>query len=88
MSPGSEKWRISDWRGLLRSGIVLIDTLAEKPRWSFGGGTSLAVFYDHRCVVLQSSAVCGGKVEILDSVVFLDVFRHQLAKLFPPKSHV
>jgi hypothetical protein len=47
-SPGSGKWQTSDWRGLLRSAIGLIDTLAEKPRWSFGGGTSLAVFYDHR----------------------------------------
>jgi hypothetical protein len=47
-SPGSGKWRTSDWRGLLRSAIALIDTLEEKPRWSFGGGTSLAVFYDHR----------------------------------------
>ena len=47
-SPGSGKWQTSDWRGLLRSAIALINTLAEKPRWSFGGGTSLAVFYDHR----------------------------------------
>lgn len=47
-SPGSGKWRTSDWRELLRSAIALIDTLDEKPRWSFGGGTSLAVFYDHR----------------------------------------
>jgi Nucleotidyl transferase AbiEii toxin, Type IV TA system len=48
MSPGSEKWRTSDWRGLLRSAIAVIDTLEDKPRWSFGGGTSLAAFYDHR----------------------------------------
>lgn len=47
-SPGSRKWRTSDWHGLLRDAIALIDTLSEAPRWSFGGGTSLAVFYDHR----------------------------------------
>jgi hypothetical protein len=34
--------------GLLRDAIALFDTLKEPPRWSFGGGTSLAVFYDHR----------------------------------------
>lgn len=47
-SPGSKKWRTSDWRGLLRDAVALIETLNERPRWSFGGGTSLAVFYDHR----------------------------------------
>lgn len=47
-SPGSRKWRTSDWRALLRDAIALLDTLTETPRWSFGGGTSLAVFYDHR----------------------------------------
>lgn len=47
-SPGSRKWRTSDWRGLLRDAVALIDTLKEAPRWSFGGGTSLAVFYGHR----------------------------------------
>jgi hypothetical protein len=47
-SPGSRKWRTSDWRGLLRDALSLIDTLPAPPRWSFGGGTSLAVFYDHR----------------------------------------
>lgn len=47
-SPGSRKWRTSDWRGLLRDAIALLDTLKERPRWSFGGGTSLATFYDHR----------------------------------------
>ena len=48
ISPGSRKWRISDWRGLLRDAIGLIDTLSENPEWTFGGGTSLAVHYDHR----------------------------------------
>lgn len=48
MSPGSRKWPTSDWRGLLRDAIVLIDTLNDVTRWSFGGGTSLAVFYEHR----------------------------------------
>jgi Nucleotidyl transferase AbiEii toxin, Type IV TA system len=47
-SPGSRKWRTSDWRALLRDAIDLLDTLKEPPRWSFGGGTSLAIFYDHR----------------------------------------
>lgn len=47
-SPGSRKWRTSDWRGLLHDAVALIDTLKEAPRWSFGGGTSLAVFYGHR----------------------------------------
>jgi hypothetical protein len=47
-SPGSRKWRTSDWRRLLHDAIALIDTLNDAPRWSFGGGTSLAVFYDHR----------------------------------------
>ncbi len=47
-SPGSRKWRTSDWRGLLHDAIALLDTLKDAPQWSFGGGTSLAVFYDHR----------------------------------------
>jgi hypothetical protein len=28
--------------------LSLLDTLKDPPRWSFGGGTSLAIFYDHR----------------------------------------
>src|SRR5687768_4059032 len=47
-SPGSRKWRTSAWHGLLRDAIMLLDTLNAPLRWSFGGGTSLAVFYDHR----------------------------------------
>lgn len=47
-SPGSEKWRTSVWRGLLHDAIALLDTLKQAPNWSFGGGTSLAVFYGHR----------------------------------------
>jgi hypothetical protein len=46
--PGSRKWPISAWRGLLASTLDLLDTLPIKPDWSFGGGTSLAVHYDHR----------------------------------------
>ena len=48
ISRGSRKWPTSDWRGLLHDAVTLLDTLTEVPRWSFGGGTSLAVFYDHR----------------------------------------
>jgi len=48
MSRGSRKWRISDWRSLLRDAIGLIDTLSENPEWTFGGGTSLAIRYHHR----------------------------------------
>ncbi|MGE0006091.1 MAG: nucleotidyl transferase AbiEii/AbiGii toxin family protein [Parvibaculaceae bacterium] len=48
MSPGSGKWPTSGWRGLLSSALSLLDTLEEKPQWTFGGGTSLAVHYDHR----------------------------------------
>ncbi|MGE0237116.1 MAG: nucleotidyl transferase AbiEii/AbiGii toxin family protein, partial [Parvibaculaceae bacterium] len=47
-SPGSGKWQTSDWQGLLRSTLSLLDTLDEKPEWTFGGGTSLAVQYEHR----------------------------------------
>jgi hypothetical protein len=47
-SRGSRKWPTSAWRGLLHDAVALLDTLKEQPRWSFGGGTSLAVFYDHR----------------------------------------
>ncbi|WP_119388099.1 nucleotidyl transferase AbiEii/AbiGii toxin family protein [Taklimakanibacter lacteus] len=46
--PGSRKWLTSDWRNLLREAIALIDTLDDNPAWTFGGGTSLAVHYDHR----------------------------------------
>jgi Nucleotidyl transferase AbiEii toxin, Type IV TA system len=48
MSPGSKKWPICDWRSLLHDAVSLLDTLTPTPKWSFGGGTSLAVFYDHR----------------------------------------
>jgi hypothetical protein len=33
---------------LLHDAIALLDTLTPRPKWSFGGGSSLAVFYDHR----------------------------------------
>jgi hypothetical protein len=33
---------------LLRDAIKLLDTLKEQPKWTFGGGTALAVFYGHR----------------------------------------
>lgn len=48
MSPGSGKWQTSDWRGLLTDALSLLDTLDRKPDWTFGGGTSLNVHYDHR----------------------------------------
>ena len=48
VSPGSRKWQISDWQNLLREAIKLLDTLKEQPKWTFGGGTALAVFYGHR----------------------------------------
>ena len=32
----------------MHDAVALLDTLAPQPRWSFGGGSSLAVFYDHR----------------------------------------
>jgi hypothetical protein len=48
MPPGSRKWRTSDWRSLLRKAVSLINTLESTPNWTFGGGTSLAVHYDHR----------------------------------------
>ncbi len=48
MSAGSRKWQTSDWQSLLRNAIKLLDTLKEQPKWTFGGGTALAVFYDHR----------------------------------------
>lgn len=47
-SPGSKKWRTSDWPTLLRHAASLIDTLSQRPNWTFGGGTSLAVRYEHR----------------------------------------
>jgi hypothetical protein len=45
---GSRKWRTSDWKGLLHIALTLIDTLTEEVRWSFGGGTALAVHLGHR----------------------------------------
>lgn len=47
-SVGSKKWQTSDWQSLLREAIKLLDTLREQPKWTFGGGTALAVFYEHR----------------------------------------
>ncbi|MPZ24486.1 MAG: hypothetical protein GEU28_13350 [Dehalococcoidia bacterium] len=47
-SAGSTRWPTSDWQGLLRDAIRLLDTLKEPPKWTFGGGTALAVFYEHR----------------------------------------
>jgi Nucleotidyl transferase AbiEii toxin, Type IV TA system len=46
--PGSRKWPTSAWRDLLASTLDLLDTLPTPPEWSFGGGTSLMVHYDHR----------------------------------------
>jgi len=45
---GSEKWRTSDWKGLLHIALGLIDTLSREVTWSFGGGTALAVHFNHR----------------------------------------
>src|SRR5215510_11811119 len=47
-STGSKKWRTSDWKSLLRDAISLLDTLQDPPTWIFGGGTALAVHYQHR----------------------------------------
>ena len=47
-SAGSTRWRTSGWQNLLHDAVALLDTLAPAPKWSFGGGSSLAVFYDHR----------------------------------------
>src|SRR3546814_2305706 len=47
-STGSTRRPTSDWQGLLRDAIRLLDTLKEPPKWTFGGGTALAVFYEHR----------------------------------------
>src|SRR3546814_12678394 len=47
-STGSTRWPTSGWQGLLRDAIRLLDTLKEPPKWTFGGGTALAVFYEHR----------------------------------------
>lgn len=33
---------------MLHDAITLLDTLKTPPRWTFGGGTALAVFYEHR----------------------------------------
>ncbi|WP_193371538.1 nucleotidyl transferase AbiEii/AbiGii toxin family protein [Pelagibius marinus] len=33
---------------MLHDAIALLDTLTETPKWTFGGGTALAVFYEHR----------------------------------------
>ena len=46
--PGSRKWPTSAWRDLLASTLDLLDTLPTPLEWSFGGGTSLMVHYDHR----------------------------------------
>jgi len=47
-SPGSNKWPTLSWQKLLHDAIYLLDGLRPPPSWSFGGGTALAVFYDHR----------------------------------------
>jgi len=47
-STGSTRWPTSNWQGLLRDAIGLLDTLKDAPTWTFGGGTALAVFYGHR----------------------------------------
>lgn len=47
-STGSTRWPTSDWQSLLRDAIRLIDTLKDAPTWIFGGGTALAVLYEHR----------------------------------------
>ncbi|MGQ9369247.1 nucleotidyl transferase AbiEii/AbiGii toxin family protein [Azospirillum sp. ST 5-10] len=47
-SPGSRKWPASRWRDLLRDAIRLLDSLADPPAWTFGGGTALAVHLNHR----------------------------------------
>jgi hypothetical protein len=47
-STGSPKWRTSNWQGLLRSVLPVLDALPGRPEWSIGGGTALAVTYAHR----------------------------------------
>jgi hypothetical protein len=47
-SAGSRKWRTSDWQALLNDALRLLDTLGGNVTWSFGGGTALAVAYEHR----------------------------------------
>jgi hypothetical protein len=47
-STGSTRWPTSGWQDLLRDAIRLIDTLKDTPAWTFGGGTALAVLYEHR----------------------------------------
>lgn len=47
-SLGYGKWLNSHWVALLHDAIGLLDTLQEPPFWTFGGGTALAVRYNHR----------------------------------------
>src|SRR3954468_21727452 len=46
--PGSRIWPASRWPELFSLGKSLMDLLPGGAFWSFGGGTSLALRYDHR----------------------------------------
>ena len=45
---GSKKWPDSDWRSLLKLVLPALDDSPYKDDWTLGGGTGLAVHYNHR----------------------------------------
>lgn len=62
--PGSGTWPASRWSELLRLALDLLATLPPGLTWSFGGGTRLALIYDHRIsydvdIFVQDSQVIG-----------------------------
>ncbi|MFT8418024.1 MAG: nucleotidyl transferase AbiEii/AbiGii toxin family protein [Acetobacter sp.] len=47
MEDGSQRWQSSRWYDLLPEAISILDA-AEHDQWTFGGGTALAIWLDHR----------------------------------------
>jgi hypothetical protein len=46
--PSSGEWPASHWNSLFQQATAILDELDPSPYWTFGGGTALALRYDHR----------------------------------------
>jgi hypothetical protein len=46
--PGSGTWPASRWPELFEAALALLAAIPGDPIWSLGGGTRLALLYDHR----------------------------------------
>lgn len=45
---GSKRWRVTAWRELLESALDALDEVGPRVKWTFGGGSALALKAGHR----------------------------------------